>query len=65
MDELINRISETIGVSQGDARKAVLITAGYLKSKLTPPMANEIDIILDLEKITEEETKYLGTFHLP
>ena len=65
MDELVNRISETIGASQGDARKAVLITAGYLKSKLTPPLANEIDIILDLEKLTEEETKYLGTFYMP
>jgi hypothetical protein len=65
MDELVNRISETIGATQGDARKAVLITAGYLKSKLTPSLANEIDLVLDLEKITEEETKYLGTFHMP
>ena len=65
MDKLITKISETIGTSPGEARKAVLITAGYLKSKLNPSLANEIDIILDLDKITEEETKFLGTFHLP
>lgn len=65
MDELVNKLSETLGLPQGEARKAALITVGYLRSRLNPALADEITLLLDLEHLDDEETRFLGTFQVP
>ncbi len=65
MDELVNKISEMVGLSPGDSRKAALVTVAYLKNRLNPALADEITILLDLEHLDDEETRFLGTFQLP
>lgn len=65
MDELVIRISEKIGVTQEQARKAVLIIADHLKSKLPDPIYEEIQMVMDLPEATDEETRELGLFTIP
>jgi hypothetical protein len=65
MDELIRLISEKLEVSQDLARKAVLITADYLKNKLPPHIYTDVEAILETSNVTEEETKELGVFRIP
>ncbi len=65
MDELIKMISEKLGISQEDARKAVLIMTDYLKNKLPPAMFADIDAILETPHISEEEARELGLFKIP
>ncbi len=65
MDELIKLISEKLGVSQEVARKAVLITADYLKNKLPQPIYADVEVVLETANATEEETRELGLFRIP
>ncbi len=65
MDELIKMISEKLGISQEEARKAVLIMTDYLRSKLPPAMFGDVDTILETPNITEEEARELGLFKIP
>ncbi len=65
MDELVKLISEKLGVSQDVARKAVLITADYLKNKLPSHIYTDVEVVLETENITEEETRELGLFRIP
>lgn len=65
MDELIKLIAEKLGVTQDVARKAVLITADYLKNKLPAPIYTDVEAILETSNVTEEETKELGVFRIP
>ncbi len=65
MDELIKMISEKLGISQEDARKAVLIMIDYLKSKLSPVMFADVDVVLETPNVSEEEARELGLFKIP
>lgn len=65
MDELITRIGDKLGIPQDQARKAVLITADYLKSKLPDPLYEEIEVILEMPTATDKETRELGLFTMP
>ncbi len=65
MDELIKLISEKLGVSQDVARKAVLITADYLKNKLPTHIYADVEVVLETANAAEEETKELGLFRIP
>jgi len=65
MEELIKRISEKLGISEEAARKAVVMTADYLKYKLPDTFDRQVDIILGLPEVTEEDVKELGLFQIP
>lgn len=65
MEELIKQISDKLGIPKTTARKVVLVTASYLKSKMPQSVAAEIDLILDMKEITEEETRFVGLFKIP
>lgn len=65
MDELIKQISEKLGIPKTTARKVVLVTANYIKTKLPPSVAEEVDMALSLQDVTEEETRFVGLFQIP
>lgn len=65
MEELIKRMSEKLGISQEAARKAVIMTADYLKYKLPDAFDRQVDVILGLPEVTEEDVKELGLFQIP
>ncbi len=65
MDELVKTISEKLGVSQDIARKAVLITADYLKTKLPGPIYTDVEVALEMSTVSDEETRELGLFKIP
>jgi hypothetical protein len=46
MDELVNAVAQRTGISQEDARKAVLAVIDVLKSKLPAPIAGHLDSFL-------------------
>ncbi len=65
MDELVKLIAEKLGVSQDVARKAVLITADYLKQKLPQHVYTDVEVVLETASVNEEETRELGLFRIP
>lgn len=46
MDELVNLVVQKTGISQDDARKAVEVIVGELKSRLPAPIASHVDAFL-------------------
>ena len=46
MDELVNLVVQKTGISQEDARKAVEVIVGELKSRLPAPIAGHVDAFL-------------------
>lgn len=46
MDELINMVVAKTGISQDDARKAVEVIIGELKSRLPAPIASHLDAFI-------------------
>ncbi len=65
MDNLVKNISEKLGISEVAARKSVLIMTDYLKGVLPAPIANQIDKVLEMDKVSEEELRELGLFKMP
>lgn len=46
MDELVNLVSSKTGISTDISRQAVTIVVGFLKDKLPPPIAAQVDTVL-------------------
>ena len=46
MNELVNLVCERTGLPQDQARLAVETVVNYLKTKLPPPLDNQIDSVL-------------------
>ena len=46
MEELVNLVVQKTGISQEDARKAVEVIVGELKSRLPAPIASHVDAFL-------------------
>jgi len=46
MKELINTIVQKTGISQENAQQAVQVTLGFLKAKLSTPVAAQLDSFL-------------------
>ncbi len=65
MDALIKKLTETLGISEDQARKAAIITADYLEEKLPEPIFSEIELVLDIPDATPEEVRELGLFKIP
>lgn len=46
MNELVNVVMQKTGLSQEDAQKAVQTVIDFMKSKLPPPLAGQVDAAL-------------------
>ena len=46
MDELVKLVSKKTGLTEAQAKQAVEVVVGFLKSKLPAPVAGQIDGIL-------------------
>ena len=46
MDELVKLVAEKTGLPEATARTAVEAVIGFLKDKLPPPIAGQIDTVL-------------------
>jgi hypothetical protein len=46
MDELVNLVTQKVGISSDQAQKAVTTIMGFLKEKLPAPLAQELDKIV-------------------
>ncbi len=46
MDQLVKMIQDKTGISEKDARTAVNTVVGYLKDKLPPQIAGQLDAVL-------------------
>ncbi len=46
MDELVNLVSQKTGLSKDQSKAAVDTVIGYLKTRLPPPVAGQIDALL-------------------
>ena len=52
MNELTNIIVQKTGISEENAQKAVQVTLGFLKTKLPPPVAGQLDSFLSARTTT-------------
>ncbi len=46
MDELVNQISSRTGISEDQARQAVEMVIGFIKTKLPEPLASQVDSLV-------------------
>ncbi len=46
MDELISTVAKKLGISEDQARQAVETIGGFIKEKLPPTVAGQVDAIL-------------------
>ena len=46
MNELVNLIVQKTGISQENAQKAAQTAIDFLKTKLPPPIASQVDAVL-------------------
>jgi uncharacterized protein (DUF2267 family) len=51
MDELVNRVAERAGISQDQAREAVNTVIEFIKEKLPPAFAGQVDNFINGGKI--------------
>ncbi len=65
MDTLIKQLTEKSGLSEDTARKAVVITADYMKTKLPEPLYTDLVLVLKMPEVQEDEAKELGLFKFP
>jgi uncharacterized protein (DUF2267 family) len=47
MDELVKLVAKKTGISQDQAKKAVETVIGFLKQKLPPQIAGQLDALLE------------------
>ncbi len=43
MDELVNQITQRTGISQNQAQQAVQVTVNFLKQRLPPQIASQVE----------------------
>jgi hypothetical protein len=60
MDELIDLITQKTGLSQDKAKIAVDTVVNFLKQKLPPSIAGQIDVVLAGGNLPEDFTQGLG-----
>lgn len=46
MDELVNMITQKTGISQDQAKQAVSMTLDFVKQKLPPQVAGQVDAVM-------------------
>lgn len=61
MDELIKLVSQKTGLPQDKAKVAVETVINFLKKKLPPSIAGQLDVILAGGSLPDNLTKGLGS----
>lgn len=46
MDELIKLVTQKVGINEKQAKAAVETVLGFLKQKLPPPLASQLDALI-------------------
>jgi hypothetical protein len=46
MDQLVNQITQQVGIPRDKAMQAVQLTIGYLKNQLPPQISSQLDSLL-------------------
>jgi hypothetical protein len=60
MDELVKLVSQKTGISQDQARSAVMVVVNFLKEKLPAPLAGQIDGLLSGNTGQQDLSKGFG-----
>jgi hypothetical protein len=60
MDELIKLVSQKTGLPQDKAKLAVDTVVNFLKTKLPPSIAGQLDMVLKGGSLPDDLTKGLG-----
>ncbi len=63
MDELVNTIVQKTGISQDQAKQAVTMTLDFVKQKLPPQVAGQVDALMsggEAGKIAGDAANMLG-----
>ncbi len=47
MDELVNLVSQKVGISPDQARQAVTVVVNFLKERLPAPIASQVDNVIN------------------
>lgn len=62
-NELVNQITSRTGISEDQARQVVQVVADFLKQKLPPPLASQVDTMLGTPQggnMTQEAGNIIG-----
>lgn len=62
-NELVSQITSRTGLSEDQARQVVQVIADYLKQKLPPPLASQVDTLLtnpQSANMTQEAGNIIG-----
>jgi hypothetical protein len=64
VDELVKMVADKVGISEAQARQAVEVVIGFLKDKLPPPIAGQLDSVLsgDLGGLANQAKGLKGLF---
>jgi hypothetical protein len=65
MDALIKQLVDKLGLSEDTARKAVMLMADFLKTKLPDPLFTDLELVLKMPEVEEDEARELGLFKFP
>ncbi len=65
MQKLIDQLTQKMGMSPEEARKAVLIMTAYLKDKLPPVLFADVDAIIEVPEASDEEKRALSEYRFP
>lgn len=64
MEQLVAQIAQRLGVSNEQAMEAVTMVVSYVKDKLPPPVAAQVDGVLagqDLNALGDQAQQVLGS----
>lgn len=61
MDELVNRVSDRVGIGEDQARKAVKIVVGFLKERLPGPVSGQLEGFLGQGGSVGDSAKDFGS----
>jgi uncharacterized protein (DUF2267 family) len=64
VEQLVAQIAQRLGVSNEQAMEAVTMVISYVKDKLPPPIAEQVDNVLagqDLSQLGDQAQQVLGT----
>ncbi len=62
MDQLVKMVQDKTGISEKDARTAVNTVVGYLKDKLPPQIAGQLDAVMAGKDVSGMADKLGGMF---
>ena len=65
MEKLVNLLVEKAGLSEDQARKAILVMDAYLDKKLPEVSATQVDVVMTGEPQEADLAREIGLFRIP